>query len=52
MEQQHPAAGHYLAQAARTVLPGEPFEPPVANSVPTPRSHPETEPQPGIPPKN
>ena len=35
MEQQSGASG--AAQAARTILPGEPFEPPAASAVPAPR---------------
>jgi hypothetical protein len=39
-QQYHPAPGASLAQAARTVLPGEPFDPPAASQVPGPRSLP------------
>jgi hypothetical protein len=37
VEQQYDASGAPLAQAARTVLPGEPFDPPPASMVPGPR---------------
>jgi hypothetical protein len=39
----HPAPGTPVAQAARTVLPGEPFDPPAASQVPGPRSLPADE---------
>jgi hypothetical protein len=42
VEQQSGASG--AAQAARTILPGEPFEPPAASQVPAPRD--ETQPPP------
>ena len=38
MEQQSGAPGAAQAQAARTVLPGEPFDPPQASQVPGPRA--------------
>ncbi len=41
MEQRHPAPGAHLAQASRTVLPGEPFDPPEASAVPGPRTQPD-----------
>jgi hypothetical protein len=37
VEQQSGAPGAAQAQAARTVLPGEPFDPPQASAVPAPR---------------
>jgi hypothetical protein len=37
VEQQSGASGSAQAQAARTILPGEPFEPPAASQVPAPR---------------
>jgi hypothetical protein len=37
VEQQSGAPGAAQAQAARTVLPGEPFDPPAASQVPAPR---------------
>ena len=41
MEQRHPTPGAHLAQASRTVLPGEPFDPPEASAVPGPRTQPD-----------
>jgi hypothetical protein len=38
VEQQSGASGAAQAQAARTILPGEPFEPPTATQVPAPRA--------------
>jgi hypothetical protein len=38
VEQQSGAPGSAQAQAARTVLPGEPFDPPQASQVPGPRA--------------
>jgi hypothetical protein len=38
VEQQSGASGAAQAQAARTILPGEPFEPPTASQVPAPRA--------------
>jgi hypothetical protein len=37
VEQQSGASGAAQTQAARTILPGEPFEPPAASQVPAPR---------------
>ncbi len=37
MEQQYSEPGAAMAQAARTVLPGEPFEAPMSSQVPAPR---------------
>lgn len=50
MEQQYGAPGAAQAQAARTVLPGEPFDPPQAAQVPGPRVEQAPVAQPPAPP--
>ncbi len=49
MEQQSGAPGAAQAQAARTVLPGEPFDPPPASQVPGPRPPEQVPPAPPAP---